>query len=276
MAIQPAKVDLAASPDPRGVLELVRALRAANRALDRLLERLDHFGDWAVVGGAARGWVLREGRPRDLDLVARTRSVSLEAVLESLVCWPETRGVVARRNSMGGYKLALGSIEVDVWSADATFNVQRGIVRHRWSYQAVALAGPLSCDTLVVSRSGGVFQHRFFECLRHRVVALHHPHVRHGDKLADKAIRLCREHRLTPDLLLAGLIVAHRGRDALRAIATQCAATRRDASSIQRSERPVENRREKRRGTGQTACAGTPAVASWSNTARVTGLGPMG
>src|SRR5690606_6422553 len=137
-----------------GQLQRLRAAHAQFRQFMAVLE--EGSAKWAVVGGAPRTWVLGEDSPRDIDIVASLDSSELDARIYSLRRWPESGRIGVHRNSFGGYKLTMTNLEVDLWPARRTYGVTMGWANHRWTFRAVAVAAPLSCDSLVISSDGSV------------------------------------------------------------------------------------------------------------------------
>lgn len=93
-----------------------QAVRAPQ--VQRFIREMPTDAPWAIVGGAIRDWAI--GRePRDIDIVSSAPSAEVSRI---------GARYQGRRNRFGGWKLDLGSLQVDFWSLDDNWAHRRGAV----------------------------------------------------------------------------------------------------------------------------------------------------
>lgn len=162
---------------------------------------------WAVVGGAPRTWILSPGtQPRDIDIVVNTSPQALEAIIKHLAD-AASDGVSIGRTSLGGYRLALANLKVDVWPLRQTYGIATGLVSDSNAFRGVASAAAISIDSLVVTSKSAVYDRGFFDTIASGELRL----IRDGpivnaERIARKSAALCSRHKLVPDIPLKALI----------------------------------------------------------------------
>ena len=74
-----------------------------------LINELEKLGDIILIGGAIRDIVLSQCEPRDIDLIIDTQE-DIDGIMNTFdnTC----------RNRLGGYKISLDDLEIDVWTLD--------------------------------------------------------------------------------------------------------------------------------------------------------------
>jgi hypothetical protein len=169
---------------------------------------------WAIVGGAPRFWVTeQEGDLGDLDIAL---SASSEQVEELLLNWLGSEGIRSvSRTRFGGYRIRSGVIDVDIWPGNETVGIKTGRVSDSNIFRAIARSAALSIDSCVFTSRGTIYQDRFLWTLQTGMLGLNHWKPEAEEKLAKKALSICREYALVPDIHVQFLMAHWLGRGAV-------------------------------------------------------------
>ena len=193
------------------VLGHVHDLRRANLIFDWTLRSIERCGSWAVVGGAPRAWVTTQSSAvRDLDMVVTTDPQKLELIVQQLsMTAGSNEFAILGRTSLGGHRLSIRGLSVDIWSLRSTLGIVRGWTIDSNVFRSVANAAALSVDTLVVTAHGGLYERGFFKSYNEGRMWLLRSETVGPEKLARKALKISKEYRLIPDIPLSALIAQY-------------------------------------------------------------------
>ena len=198
----------------------MKQLLESNSRVRDLLESISSSGKhWAIVGGAPRQWALGlSGPPDDLDIVVGLRRPSLKDLLQ---VWhnESCEHVAIRSTALGGYRLNFSDCTVDIWGVEETIGVAKGWVHDSKSFRAVSRSAALSLDSILVTCRGTVYERGFFKTLDTGVLTMNHCFIERPRKIAEKALRLCKQFGLVPDLSVQAHIAQFLGNSAVQELA---------------------------------------------------------
>jgi len=144
-------------------------------------------------------------RERDLDIVIAIKPSVLDRLIRSWH-WYNDAYVTLAQTAFGGYRLSSDAWELDLWAAESTVSVAKGLVIDSNIFRAVARSAALSLDSIVITSRGTLYEDGFFDTIRTGVLRLNHCLLERPNKVAEKALRLCERFRVVPDLDLQTLI----------------------------------------------------------------------
>jgi hypothetical protein len=201
----------------------VALLRQNNDGFSCLVSRMERQAVWAVVGGAPRTWFLSPGiAPRDVDIVVDASPDALALIVERLAAEDQSGGGISvGRTSLGGYRLALGALAVDVWALCMTHGIASGLVDDSDAFRGVASSAAITIDSLVVTSNSVVYEKGFLDTVETGVLRLTRegPVVNPG-RIARKSVQLCQRYELAPDKPLRAFISTHLASEDFAALAS--------------------------------------------------------
>lgn len=176
-----------------------------------LLETISVYKkSWAIVGGAPRGWAIKEQiKPNDIDITVRADRYLIDEILDHLI--NDFTNLNILQTKLGGYRLIDEEINIDIWSARETVGIAKGRFKDDNLYRAVSKSAALSLNSLVYTSRGTIYETGFFKTLRTGILRLNHSDIERAENIAYKAIRLCDEYDLIPDIPLQSLIISKTG-----------------------------------------------------------------
>lgn len=150
--------------------------------------------DWAVVGGAVRD-IFFGHQPKDIDILVNGPKESLHAFVDSYLA-PFCR---VTKNSFGGIKAHGESLELDMWTIDSMWAVQKGYLSEN-GFQTYLECATYNIDTAFVlpdKREGEVEKMRVgFE---DGLLTLNSKLAPHKKIAATRAYRLSHKYNLKVD-----------------------------------------------------------------------------
>lgn len=181
------------------VMHELGAVRRDHVVLDRLITAIEHESlDWAIVGGAPRRWILGGSEdPRDIDLAVAAPHDTLERLVEALCLGKEDEWTLGR-TSLGGMRVSNG-LDIDLWAVESTPGIGKAKGEVSSPFHRLAMAIPLSLDSVVVTSCGECFERGFFRTLRTGVLELKSLDIVGPDKMLKKIATLCEAYSLRPD-----------------------------------------------------------------------------
>jgi hypothetical protein len=173
------------------------------------------------------------GDPSDLDIVVGMPPKMLEKIV---VEWLADDRTVASLSAtaLGGYRVSSECWALDIWTAEETVGVAKGRVTDTKNFRAVARSAALSLDSIVVTSRGTVYESGFFATVETGILRMNHCLVERPHKVAEKALRLCEQFRLVPDISVHALMADALGDEAVEALL--------QSRSFSRELSDVENR----------------------------------
>jgi hypothetical protein len=198
------------------ILAGLRDMLARHVPIQRLLAPIQGDGKhWAIVGGAPRHWALEvQSYPTDFDIVVGMTPSELH---QTILRWLAERPTVVEMSvtALGGHRITASNWAVDIWPTARTVGIANGLVADSKRFRAVSRSAALSLDSIVVSSLGTLYEKGFFRTLETGVLSMNHCVIERPQKVAEKAVRLCDQFRLVPDMSVQALIASFYGRAAV-------------------------------------------------------------
>ncbi|MCI0561018.1 MAG: nucleotidyltransferase domain-containing protein [Nitrososphaera sp.] len=154
-------LELAVADSPESTIDYPS--KSVAEFLNFISDALPH-GDLYLFGGVLRDMALlgRRGFNSDIDLVVEGDWYNCVAYLESLG---------ARRNKFGGYRLEVAGWPIDIWNAEETWAIRRGLVAYK-GIASLTETTVLNWDAILMNWRTRAFVYRenYLEAIKLRVL----------------------------------------------------------------------------------------------------------
>tara|TARA_R100001143_G_C3360417_1_gene135091 strand:- start:8067 stop:8807 length:741 start_codon:yes stop_codon:yes gene_type:complete len=187
--------------------DIIRSFSVCNK----LFEQIElNNKSWAIVGGTIRVWITQMGNTtNDLDLVVNAGVTEIDDMIKNI--FSQNKLLNIEKTKLGGYRVVTDDIQIDIWSANRTIGIVNGNYNDENMYRSISKSAALSLDSIVFTSRGTIYERGFFKTLKTGVLSLNHSKINQSQSIANKAIRLCNEYDLIPDLALQSLIISEMG-----------------------------------------------------------------